>query len=180
MKRPGALGLDFVATGCRVSPIGWLLLMAGGVAVSLAALDWQAAHDDAARWSAKRQHWQEMAKRLGAGKTVSDDSAALRPQITAAAKAVEHLATPWGALWRDLEGSVDDSVSLLAIAPSADKGEVRLAGEAKDFAALRAYLKRLGASAALADVHLLGQEVKQSDPQHPIAFAIVAAWRRPS
>jgi hypothetical protein len=181
MTRPYALGLDLVARRRRISLAGWLVLAGGLVAVGMATLDWQDARDDAARWSAKSAHWQDMAKRVGGSrKTVGDDAAVLRPQVAAAAKAISRLTTPWGALYRSLEGSADDTVSLLAISPNVDKGEVRLSGEAKDFAALRSYLKRLGDSEALADVRLLGQEVKTGDAQRPIVFSIVAAWRRAS
>jgi Tfp pilus assembly protein PilN len=180
MNRFPALGLDFVAGRRVCGPIGWLLLLAGALLTALAAFDWQAAREDAARWSANTEHWQHMASRMGGGRTAGEDAAVLRPQMVAAAKAIERLATPWGALYDSLEGSVDDTVSLLEVAPSADKHEIRLAGEARDFAALRAYIKRLGDSGGLADVRLLGQEVKRSDPQHPIVFSIVATWRQPS
>lgn len=180
MNRFPALGFDFVARR-RSGPLGWGLLAAGVVLVGLVAFHWQAVRTEAARGSAQAEHWQKLARRLDGGpQAAGDDSAALRPQIVAAAKAIDRLATPWGALYRSLESSVDDSVSLLAIAPNADKGEVRLNGEAKDFAALRAYLKRLGESEALTDVRLLGQEIKQSDAQHPIAFSLVATWRKAS
>lgn len=181
MNRFPILGLDFVGRRRASGRAGWLMLAAGVVLVGLVALHWQAARNDAARWSAEAERWQQMAKRLdGSQQTVGADAAALRPQVVAAARAIDRLATPWGALYRSLEASVDDSVSLLAIAPNVDKREVRLSGEAKDFAALRAYLKRLGESEALTDVRLLGQEIKQSDAQHPIVFSVIAVWRRAS
>ena len=179
MSRPSALGHDFVARKPRGSAAGWLCLLLGLALAGGVALDWTAARDDAARWSAKAEHWQAMAKRAGHGSVaVSGDAASLRPQIEAAAKAVDRLAIPWGELYRSLESTVDDSVSLLAILPNAEKGELRIAGEAKDFPALRAYLQRLGDSGSLSEVRLLGQEIKQNDPQHPIAFTIAAAWRK--
>jgi Tfp pilus assembly protein PilN len=181
MNRLPAFGLDFVNKPRRAGPVGWAVLLLVAVAVGMAALDWQSARDEAVRWEEKDQHWQQLLKRQGGQRaTHGDNSAALRPQMVAAAKAIDLLATPWGALYRSLEGSVDDSVSLLAVSPNFDKGEVRLGGEAKDFAALRAYIKRLGESESLAEVRLLGQEVKQKDPEHPIVFSILAAWRKPS
>jgi len=179
MSRPAALGLDFAAGRARPGRLGWLLLAAGVVAIGIVGLGWLDAADDAAAWTAKAGHWQAMAKRAGrGGGTVAGDAATLGPQVAAAAKAVDRLGLPWNELYRSLEASVDDTVSLLAVLPNADKKEVRLAGEARDFAALRAYLQRLGDSGAFAEVRLLGQEVKQNDPQHPISFAIVATWRK--
>lgn len=179
MSRPVALDLDFVGRRSHVGPSGWLLLLLGLALASTVAIDWTEARDEATRWSAKAARWQSMTKRTGRGRLpIAGDAAALRPQVEAAAKAVDRLAVPWGELYRSLEGSVDDSVSLLAILPNADKGEVRITGEAKDFPALRAYLQRLGEAGALSDVRLLGQEVKQNDSQHPITFSVVATWRK--
>jgi len=179
MSRPSALKLDFVARRRSGNLAGWSLLLAGIALTGLALLDGQTASDEAARWTAKTEHWQSLAKHSGRGGEIVDgDAAVLRPQVEAAAKAIARLGTPWGELYRSLEASVDDTVSLLAILPNAEKGEVRLNGEAKDFAALRGYLQRLSQSGALTDVRLLGQEVKQSDAEHPIVFAIVAGWRR--
>jgi hypothetical protein len=182
MKRPSALGLDFVARRPKASLGGWLLLLVGAAVATAATFDWQAASDDTGRWTAQAEHWQSAAKRAGLGshEAVDGDAAVLRPQIEAAAKAIARLGTPWGELYRSLEASVDDSVSLLAILPNPEKGEVRVNGEAKDFAALRGYLQRLNDSGTLTDVRLLGQEVKQNDAQHPVVFAIVATWRRAS
>jgi Tfp pilus assembly protein PilN len=182
MNRVPAIGLDFVARRRSSRLAGWLLLFVGVAVTGAAVLDWQAASEEAARWAAKAEHWQSMAKRAGHSghEAVDGDAAALRPQVAAAAKAITRLSTPWGALYRSLEGSVDDSVSLLAISPNAEKGEVRLNGEAKDFAVLRGYLQRLSESGTLTDVRLLGQEVKQNDAQRPIVFSIVATWRQAS
>jgi hypothetical protein len=180
VNRALPLGFDFVVRRRKNSLGGWLLLLVGAVATGAAILGWQVASDETASWTAKAAQWQGAAKRndRGNGQAGAGDEAMLRPQVEAAAKAITRLATPWGDLYRCLEDSVDETVSLLAILPNAEKGEVRLNGEAKDFAALRSYLKKLGESGTLTDVRLLRQEVKQSDAQRPIVFSIVAAWRR--
>jgi Tfp pilus assembly protein PilN len=87
------------------------------------------------------------------------------------------MAIPWGELYRCLEENADQNVSLLAVLPNPEKGELRLSGEARDFAALRGYLERLGESGVLTDVRLLNHEVKESDAQKPVVFSLVAAWR---
>jgi hypothetical protein len=166
--------LDFTVRRRIADAGGWLLLAAGAAFVLAAALDWQDVYEDASRWQDKAAQWE---KRAGHGAAAAGGSEELRPQIEAAAKALTRLAISWGALYRCLEDNADDSVSLLAVLPSADKGEIRVNGEAKDFAALRAYLQRLGNSGVLTDVRLLTQEVRESDAQKPIVFSVVAAWR---
>lgn len=182
MNRQLPFALDYIGGRRRSSRIGWVLLLAGAVLAGMVVVDWWAASEEAARWEAKAGHWQDMAKRLdarhGAGESV--DSVAFGQQVLAAGKAIGHLVTPWGDLYHTLEGTIDESVSLLAISPNAEKGELRLNGEAKDFAALRNYLQRLSESGTLTDVRLLHQEVKQNDAQHPISFSIFASWRKAS
>jgi hypothetical protein len=180
MNRASALGFEFVAHRRRNSRSGWLLLLVGAVVAGAAIFRWQAASEETARWTSKAAQWQSAAKRAGhgTGEVASGDAATLRPQVEAAAKAIARLATPWGDLYRCLEDSVDETVSLLAILPNVEKGEVRLNGEAKDFAALRSYLQRLSESGTLTEVRLLSQEVKQSDAQRPIVFSIIAVWRK--
>lgn len=179
MKRLPELRLDFVARRRTGSAAGLLLLVAGIAVAAATALDWQDVDAEAGRWAAKAEHWQAMARRAGGSRSdaATVDATALRPQVEAASRAVARLGTPWGGLYRSLEESLDENVSLLAVMPNADKGEVRLSGEAKDFAALRAYLQRLGQGGTLAEVRLLGQEVKSNDDQRPIVFSIAATWR---
>jgi hypothetical protein len=178
MSRQPPLGLDFVVRHRRNSPLGWSLLVAGTVLVAAAILAWWLASAEVSHWREESLHWQNMAKRAGFGSNVTDGQvAAMQPEIDAAAKAVERLAIPWGELYGNLESTVDETISLLAVLPNAEKGEVRLNGEAKDFAALRAYLKRLSETGAFSDVRLLRQEESQKDPQRPIVFSISAAWR---
>jgi Tfp pilus assembly protein PilN len=101
----------------------------------------------------------------------------LQPQVEAAAKAVARLAIPWGELYRCLEENADQDVSLLSVQPNPDKGELRLSGEARNFAALRSYLQRLGESGTLTEVRLLNHEPRESDAQKPVVFSLVAVWR---
>lgn len=178
MSRQPPLGLDFVVRHRSNSPLGWSLLVAGTVLVVAAILAWWLASADVSHWQEESAHWQNMAKRAGFGSHVTDGQvAAMQPEIEAAAKAVERLAIPWGELYGNLESSIDETISLLAVLPNAEKGEIRLNGEAKDFAALRGYMKRLNETGMLTDVRLLRQEVKQNDPQRPIVFSIAATWR---
>lgn len=175
--KPDSLGLDFVGGHRRSSRLGWSLLAAGSVLVLAAFVAWWLASEETAHWRQETLHWEEMAKGAGSGNRVADGQAALRPEVDAAAKAIDRLAIPWGELYGSLESSLDETIGLLAVLPNAEKGELRLNGEAKDFTALRGYLKRLSETGVLTEVRLLRQEIKQSDPQRPIVFSIVATWR---
>ena len=176
MKRLAPLGLDFAA-GRRIAGTGgWLLLVAGASVALAATLDWQDLREDTARWEDKAVQQARAAQRAGQGAPAVGGEE-LRPQIDAAAKALSRLAIPWGELYRCLEENADQNVSLLAVLPNPEKGELRLSGEARDFAALRGYLERLGESGVLSDVRLLNHEVRESDAQKPVVFSLVAVWQ---
>lgn len=181
MNRFPALGLDFVASRRQGDRIGWLLLGTGVITIGIGAIAWLMASGDGAHWAQEAERWNQTARRESSGQVKHRTAPTPpRPQMLAAAKAIDRLATPWGGLYSALEDSLDDTVSLLSIVPSADKGEVRLNGEAKDFPALRAYIRRLSNSEVLSDVRLLRQEVRQNDSQQPIVFSLVATWRQRS
>lgn len=178
MKQPPSLALDLIGRRPLASAGGWLLLVAGCLLALASALDWQEARDETVRWQDKAAHWQQALQRARHdGGIAGEDVAASRPEAEAAAQAVNRLSIPWSALYRKLESSADDSVSLLAILPNPDKGELRLNGEARDFAALRAYMQRLGEGGVLADVRLQSQEVRENVAERPIVFSLVATWR---
>lgn len=182
MKRPAAPRLDFVAPRDSGSTGGWLLLAAGVVCATAVGIDAFAAREEFVHWQGKTEHWQRLAQQAArrAGGAAGGDVVLLQPQAEAAARAITRLSVPWNALYRSLEDSADDSVSLLSVLPNAEKGEVRLSGEARDFDALGSYLRRLNDSGSFADARLLGHQVRQSDAQKPVVFSIAAQWRRPS
>ena len=61
------------------------------------------------------------------------------------------------------EAAQDDSTALLSVEPELSSGKLRLIGEARDGAALLAYIARLEGRGGITDVSLLSQQVKQCD-----------------
>ncbi len=81
----------------------------------------------------------------------------------------------WEHLFVALEQATDETVTLLALDPG--ENEISLSGEAKNFAAAAAYVKRLEGAGALAEVHLLNHEVAKDHPQRPVRFVLSARWK---
>lgn len=171
--------LDFVARRSSGSVGGWLVLALGVAFASVVGIDGFDAREDFAHWQGKTEHWQRLSQQVSRRANSKAGDVDL-PQAEAAAKVILRLSVPWSALYRGLEDSADESVSLLSVLPSVEKGEVRLNGEARNFDALGGYLRRLNSNDSFADAQLLGHQVRQGDAQKPIAFSIVARWRRPS
>ncbi|HEX5612301.1 MAG TPA: PilN domain-containing protein [Burkholderiales bacterium] len=118
--------------------------------------------------------------RSGKRNAPSRDAAALRAsaeEMVAAREAYDRLAIPWESLFRALESTATEKVSLTAIEPDAKAGSVLISGEANDFLAALDYVGRLERSGTLKGAHLVKHELRPGDAQRPIAFSISASWK---
>ena len=97
-------------------------------------------------------------------------------ELALARDTVERLGLPWSKLFAALEAAANDQVALLAIEPDTKNGTVKITGDSKDYLAALGYVLNLSQAEALSNVQLVRHEVKQNDPQRPVAFSISAAW----
>ncbi|HEY3077858.1 MAG TPA: PilN domain-containing protein [Burkholderiales bacterium] len=97
-------------------------------------------------------------------------------ELALARDTVERLGLPWSKLFAALEAAANDQVALLAIEPDTKNGTVKITGDSKDYLAALGYVLNLSQADALSNVQLVRHEVKQNDPQRPVAFSISAAW----
>ena len=155
--------------------LGWLIL---GIAVLL-SLD--AAYT---RWTLEREVGALEVHLQGKTRTVSSSS----PQDEKSAKPLDvergeaeevmrQLATPWETLFRSIERAYIDEVALLGVQPDAQRRSVTITGEAKEYGDILTYVTRLRGEAPFADVYLVGNEVKESDPHRPLLFTVAAQWK---
>ncbi|MBN9461380.1 MAG: hypothetical protein J0H00_09155 [Burkholderiales bacterium] len=97
--------------------------------------------------------------------------------LSQAVRVVARLNAPWARLLESVESAGDAGVTLLAMEPDAQRGEVRIQAEAKDMQVLLGYVQRLGEAPALSGADLESHQVRLQDPQHPVSATIVARWR---
>src|SRR3954463_5837090 len=97
-------------------------------------------------------------------------------EVALARDTVERLGLPWAKLFAALEAAGSDQVAVLAIEPDTRSGTVKISGDSKDYLAALGYVLTLSQNDALSHVQLVRHEVRQNDPQHPVSFAISAAW----
>jgi Tfp pilus assembly protein PilN len=103
--------------------------------------------------------------------------AALIEEVRWANQAAAQLTIPWDDLFSAVESATDKQIALLSLQPSFSKAELRIAGEADDFGALRRYLDRLDASEVLEGVQLVSHEVVNRGAATPIRFELTAKWK---
>ena len=98
----------------------------------------------------------------------ADETKALRLAVSA-------IRIDWELLYRHIDRATGEDVALLAVQPSVPGKSVLISGEARDMAATLAFVEALQQK-PLARATLLSHQIKQSDPQQPIAFEISAIW----
>jgi len=101
----------------------------------------------------------------------------LEEHAKAAQSAIRQLALPWAALVRTLEAAALKDVAILQLQPDAQQRLLRLTAEARGLEAMLEYLRRLAAAPGLSEVHLLGHQVREDDPQRPVHFTLQASFR---
>ncbi len=175
-----SLRLDLAQRRHRSPPAGrWLLL--AGVAALAAAVVWV---DAAARHVASAQaeldqqlEWSGRSRRAAPSKPA--DPRALRAERAANAMQAD-LSLPWERMLGALESVQRDDVALLVVEPNAAERRVRLQLEAREVAAMLAYLDALQADGRLTDVMLQNQQWGGKDSQTAVRFQVSATWgKRP-
>ena len=101
----------------------------------------------------------------------------LEGEMKSAQATVRQLALPWAELVDSLERSAMREVSVLNIQPDAQQRTMRVTAEARGEAQMLEYLRRVGAAPAFSEVHLVSHQVREDDPQRPLQFSLVAAFR---
>ncbi|MFZ5555545.1 MAG: PilN domain-containing protein [Pseudomonadota bacterium] len=174
------LDLNFAAPPRTTGPLGRALLALGLAAALASGLAWveadgqRSTRDDAVDGMKKLLARQGV--RLAAPAVLNEDT---RAEIQRANAVIDRIAVPWNALFRDLELAADGNVALLAVEPDAGKRSVKIDGEAKDLAAVLAYVARLEAAPALSGVLLASHALKDSGGQRPVAFSVTGQWTAP-
>ena len=105
--------------------------------------------------------------------------AAPAEEVAAARETMARLSTPWDKLFGALESAASDKIALLAIEPDPKAGSVTISGDSQDYLAALTYVLNLSRADALSHVQLSRHEVRQNDPQKPVAFSVTAGWGKP-
>ncbi|HMC13339.1 MAG TPA: PilN domain-containing protein [Gallionellaceae bacterium] len=104
------------------------------------------------------------------------DAEQVSQEIKQANAVILELGLPWKELFEAFESSQKKNVAVLAIEPDAQKGLVRISGEAKSLDSLPDYLAYLQKVPLFQDVVLLNHQIQDQDPQKPARFMLQAAW----
>ncbi|HSD44482.1 MAG TPA: hypothetical protein VLD36_21790 [Burkholderiales bacterium] len=171
------LHLDFVRPRAPRTALGAGLLAVGVFAAVATLVEYRMLAAESVQLEARIADTQRMARReLPRLRQTSLDPKALADEVRNANTVLAQLTIPWGALFGEIEAAGDRSIALLSIQPDAGARALRITGEGKRFEDVLAYIGRLEARPALANVFLASHELRQGGAQRPVAFALVAQW----
>lgn len=172
MTRP--LQLDFAAQPGPLRTLGIALLVAGVAAVLWVGRAYLASSEELAGRDAR---WRVLqGQRSSAAPAPGDSWKQFDTELAFANKTIGRLSLPWDRLFLEVEGSVDEHVTLLGVEPDADKGELKISAEARNLAAMLAYAKRLRAGPLFTGAHVQSHQLQLQDPQRPVRFTVQARW----
>ncbi|MNQ42051.1 hypothetical protein D3C85_557470 [compost metagenome] len=100
----------------------------------------------------------------------------MQVEFKAANRVITRLSMPWDALFREIEATINEDVTLLNVEPDTEKNEVRMTVEAKTLNAMLDYMKRMQTMPMFREAHIANHQVQSQDPQRPVRFLITAQW----
>ncbi len=89
---------------------------------------------------------------------------------------MRQLTLPWAQMIESVEAASTSGVAILQMQPEAQRRLLRLTAEAKSGEAMLQYVRRLGETKVLSEVHLVNHQVQLDDPARPIHFGVQAAF----
>lgn len=172
-----ALHLDFLHPARpRVEP-DVVLLALGIAAAALVVWRYYAVSAEVERVETRIADVKRLAHRdLPRMRLPAGDAKVLAQEVVRANAVLASLTLPWDAMFGELEAAANGNVALLGIQPEASGRQVRLAGEARRFEDLLAYIARLEATPGFANVLLASHELKSGAAGPPVAFTLTADW----
>jgi hypothetical protein len=99
-----------------------------------------------------------------------------KQEVKKANAVMSELDLPWQALFDSVEYAANHDVALLSFQPDAAGRKMRIGAEAKNIAAMLAFVGALEREPVLKDAHLLKYEIKRDDPHLPVIFILTASW----
>lgn len=172
------LSLDFQRSPRRQNLAGVALLALGLAATAVAGIQYRELAEAIASREVQIAGLERTTPRKPAKTRQTEQEAQqLGVEIRRANQVVQELSQPWDRLFRAVETVGNKDVALLTIEPDAKKRLLQISGEARNLAAMLAYVRLLEQQTALTDVYLQNHHIQQQDADKPVRFSLAASWR---
>lgn len=157
--------------------LGFALLLAGVLALGIAAWDYRQKMDEKTGLQDRRDALHQRTQRLHNSAPIPADVAA---QVEQANTAYALTQTPWEEIFTALEaarGKAPGGIALLSVKADTAKREITLTGEAKDFTALSAFTSALSDISIFQNISLTNDKLSTGSPPIVITFDLRLTWR---
>ena len=166
----GARDLDFVPDGERPPAPVWALLVAGAIALAVAADHYTEAGEQGERLQRQSERLQ---RQDGDGTAIRDKGNAKK---SAVATRQEQREFPWHIVLTELEMAADSRIALLSLNTEAKSARSQLNAEARSIDDALAFVSRLHESPLVRASYLVAHEAKTSGSEPIVAFSIQVDW----
>lgn len=155
----------------------WVLLVTGLAMLIDMGVSYERLQNDR---EAMNREIQTSKIRLDIPRNDKDDHQFTDKDFARARQIINRLTIPWDTFFEGIESVSNANVAILSIEPDVQTGQLRIEGEAKDYAAILTLVARLRTTKPFSEVFLLRHETKRDDPQHPVSFTISTQWVKPA
>jgi hypothetical protein len=129
-------------------------------------------------WESRFERVRAKAGALGlSDKSNETGSPDLAQEVNNANTVLRQLSVPWDALFEAVESSAERKVTLLALEPDAEKQQVKITGETKDYKSLMNYLMKMQEYPIFGSVYLQNHHIQLQEPDQPVRFTLLATWQ---
>ena len=159
-------------------PIPWagiVLVLLASTGLTIAEIHYQGLAKNIDYWEIKTGELNRASERKLTGSKREINDIAL--EVKHANEVLNQITLPWEKLFQAVEWSSGKDVALLTIEPDAEKHVVKISGEAKNITAVLGYISHLSGQEMLSGVYLQSHEVQLQNPEKPVRFSLVAAWK---
>ena len=170
-----AMKLDYHADG-RNAWLGAILLVAGLAVMLFTVWSYQEESRNISSQESQLAGIQSASDSRLQALPARKDTEQVALEIKQANAVIFELNLPWKELFDAFEATQNTDIAILSIEPDAQKGLVRISGEAKSLDSLPAYLAYLQKVPLFQDVALLNHQIQEQDPQQPVRFMLQATW----
>lgn len=151
---------------------GVILLLLAAVALSLTVQHYYRLAAEMSDWQASLSKFERRVQ----VKPKHHDVLDVVQEIRHANEILRQLSLPWEKLFRAVESSVNQEVTLLGMEPDIEKHIVHISCEAKNIGAMLNYIRQLEKQHDFGSVYLQSHQIQERDPEKPVRFSLVAAW----
>ena len=170
------LGIDF---GPRTRSSAWwgIAILLAGLMATIAVVERHRALDEERERLEAGMRERGRSKPTAPLRSPSATQDVAQRQNNARRSVVRALGRPWEQLFTDIEAAASDRIALLALEPDPRRGEVRLAGEAREPQALYDYIAALERTGSMSRVSLTQHEAVRDSSAGAVRFVLIGVWQ---